>query len=258
MSRIKKKYNSDLLKGTGMVQETIQLLSLYKPEISKNQMVKKAIESNILVKASNMRIKDIVEIIFYKRYVNESPNTPVYLQTLINNVSKLDVTVQLLLIHTARSSKILNDFIFHVYWPEVNKGTKELDSFAAMKFIENLIKDGDLITNWSDSTKRRVASHIISTLVDFRFLNKDRTVMPIFLLDITANYLAHELHFKGLSDNAVVEAEEWKLFGYSRFETIKHLERLSFQGYFILQNSGEIIKINWTYKNMEEFTHAIR
>jgi hypothetical protein len=77
-------------------------------------------------------------------------------------------------------------------------------------------------------------------------------------LDTTANYLAHELHFRGLSDDDVIEAEDWKLFGYSRLDTIKHLERLSFQGYFILQNSGEIIKINWSYKNMEEFTHAIK
>lgn len=258
MPLIEKKYNSDLLKGTGMIQETLQLLRVYQPDMSKDQMTKQAIESNILVKASNMRIKDIVEIIFYKRYVNDSPIAPVYLQTLINNVSKLDVTIQLLLIYTARSSKILNDFILQVFWPEVNRSNKELDPSTAMKFIDNLIRHGELSTNWSDTTKRRVASHIISTLVDFRFLNKDKTVKPIFLLDTTANYLAHELHFRGLSDNAVVESEEWKLFGYSKLDTIKHLERLSFQGYFILQNSGEIIKINWSYKNMEEFTHAIK
>jgi hypothetical protein len=258
MSLIEKKYNSDLLKGTGMVQETLRLLMLYKPEMSKEQMTKQVTESNILVKASNMRIKDIVEIIFYKRYVNESPITPIYLQTLINKVSKLDVTVQLLLIYTARSNKILNDFILQVYWPEAKKTAKELDSSTAMKFIDNTIRHSDLITNWSDTTKQRVARHLIATLVDFRFLNKDKTVKPIFLLDITANYLAHELHFKGLSDNALIEANDWKLFGYSRFETIKHLERLSFQGHFIFQNSGEIVKINWSYKNMQEFTHAIR
>lgn len=255
---INKKYNVELNRGTGLIQETLILLNLYKVGMTKNEMTKKAIESNVLVKTLDKRIKDIVEDAFYKRYVNEDAFVPVHLQVLVNHFSSLDVITQLFLIYTSRANLILMDFIINVYWPEVRKGTRELDFNYSRKFIAETIRQTDLISGWSETTQKRVASYIIATLVDFRFLDKERNVKPVFLHDITANYLAHELHFKGLSDNAVVESEEWKLFGYSRFETIKHLERLSFQGYFILQNSGEIIKINWTYKNMQEFTHAIR
>ena len=253
-----KQYNIDLCKGTGLIQETILLLMMYKSGLSKQAMTREAIISNILVKASDKRIKDIVEISFYKRYVNDDPSTPVNLQILLTKSLSLDVVTQLFLIYTSRANLILLDFIIKVYWPEVCMGIKTLDFNYSRKYIAETIRQTELISGWSETTQKRVASYIISALVDFRFLDKERKVKPIFLQDFTANYLAHELHFKGLSDNAIVESNDWKLFGYSRLDTIKHLERLSFQGSFFLQNSGEIIKISWTHKNMKEFTHEIR
>jgi hypothetical protein len=253
-----KQYNIDLCKGTGLIQETILLLMMYKSGLSKQEMTREAITSNILVKASDKRIKDIVEIAFFKRYVNDDPSIPVNLQVLLTKSLSLDVVTQLFLIYTSRANLILMDFIIQVYWPEVRKGTKDLNFNYSRKFISETIRQTDLISGWSETTQKRMASYIISTLVDFRFLDKERKVKPVFLHDFTANYLAHELHFKGLSDNAIVESNDWKLFGYSRLDTINHLERLSFQGHFIFQNSGEIVKINWSYKNMQEFTHAFR
>lgn len=252
------KYNTELNRGTGLIQETLILLNLYEAGMSKKEMTKKAIDENVLVKVLNKRIKDIVEDAFYKRYVFSDQNVPTYLRLLIEAFPSLDVITQILLIYTSRANLVLEDFIIQVYWPEIRKGKITVDIATARKFIAESIKQPDLISGWSESTQKRIASYLITTLVDFRFLDKERKVKPVFLHDITANYLAHELHFKGLSDDAVVEAEEWKFFGYSRFEIIKHLERLSFQGHFIFQNSGEIIKINWSHKNMQEFTHAIR
>jgi hypothetical protein len=150
------------------------------------------------------------------------------------------------------------DFINDVYWPEVIKGTLEMDSKLSRKFILETIRHSDYITGWSESTQRKVASYLISAIVDFKLLDNQRKVKSVFLHDITANYLAHELHFRGFSDNAIVNSDDWKLFGYSKFDTAKHLERLSFQGNFIFQNSGEIVKIDWIYKTMEEFTNAIK
>lgn len=252
------KYNTDLTSGTGLIQESLLLLSLYTLNMSKSEMTSKAIESNLLVKASNKRIKDIVEVVFYKRFVIEDSKVPIYLNSLISHNLSLDVITQLFFIYTARANQILRDFIQEVYWTEVKKGTNEMDFTHSRRFILDTIRQSDLISGWSESTQKRAASYLISTIVDFKLLDKHRKVKPVFLYDIPANYLAHELHFKGLSDNAIVNSDDWKLFGYSKFDTIKHLERLSFQGHFILQNSGEIIKIDWIYKTMEEFTNAIK
>lgn len=252
------KYNTDLTAGTGLIQETLLLLSLYSLNMSRSDMTSKAIESNLLVKASNKRIKDIVEVVFYKRFVNEDSQAPIYLNSVLSHNVSLDVITQLFFIYTSRANQILIDFIQDVYWPEVKKGTNELDFTYSRKFISDTIRQSDYISGWSETTQKRAASYLISTLVDFKLLDKNRKVNPVFLHDVPANYLAHELHFKGLSDNAIVNSDDWKLFGYSKFDTIKHLERLSFQGHFILQNSGEIVKIDWMYKTMEEFANAIK
>lgn len=253
-----KKYNIDLCKGTGLVQESLLLLSLYSFNMSKSETTSKAIESNLLVKASNKRIKDIVEVAFYKRFVNEDPKAPIYLYSALSHNLSLDVIIQLFFIYTSRANQILMDFIQEVYWPEVKKGTHELDFSYSRRFILETIRQSDYIVGWSETTQKRVASYLISALVDFKLLDRHRKVKTVFLHDVSANYLAHELHFKGLSDNAIVNSDDWKLFGYTKFDTTKHLERLSFQGHFILQNSGEIVKIDWMYKTMEEFINAIK
>lgn len=253
-----KKYNIDLCKGTGLVKETLLLLSLYSLDMSKSAMTNVAIESNLLVKSSNKRIKDIVEVVFYKRFINENSKVPIYLNSALSHNLSLDVITQLFFIYTSRANQILIDFIQEVYWPEVNKGTSVIDFTQSRKFILETIRQNDYITGWSETTQRKVASYLISTLVDFKLLDKKRNVKTVFLHDIPANYLAHELHFNGLSDNAIVNSDDWKLFGYSKIDAIKHLERLSFQGHFILQNSGEILKIDWMHKTMEEFTDAIK
>ncbi len=255
---IVRKYNIDLCKGTGLIQESLLLFEVYVNGMPKSELIENSIKSNLLVKASNKRIKDIVEVAFYKRYIHDNPKVPLYLNELISHHVSLDVLTQLFFIYTSRANLILMDFVTMVYWPQVQKGVLEFNSTFSRKFIAETIRYTDYINGWSDNTQKRVSSYLISTIVDFKLLDKQRKVKPVFVYDLTANYLAHELHFNGLSDMGIVNSEEWKLFGYSNFDTVKHLERLSFQGNFILQNSGEIIKIDWKYKTMEELLNGLK
>jgi hypothetical protein len=252
------RYNIDLCKGTGLIQESIILLGLYKPGMKHNELAQHVISLNALAKTSDARTKDIVSVAFYKRFVNSNPQVPSWLFSVFNLNIGVQVLSQLFLIYTARANRILFDFILDVYWPLVRRNQRDLDSSVARKFIADTISESDLIKGWSDSTQIRVSSYLISTLVDFRFLDVKRNILPIFLNDFTANYLAHELHFNNLSDNSIVDAKDWALFGYSKVDVINHLERLSFKGHFIFQNSGELIKINWKYKTMEDFLDAFR
>ena len=106
-----KKYNIDLCKGTGLIQESMVLLDVYDKTISKQQFVEKVIRENFLAKKSDKRIKDIVEIGFYKRYVNSNKEIPIYLSKLKDNYISLSVIQQIFLIYTSRANLILFDFI---------------------------------------------------------------------------------------------------------------------------------------------------
>lgn len=249
-------YNIDLCKGTGMIQETLLLLEEYSPEKSKDNFIKEVYVSNILVKSSEKRIKDIIHNVFYKRYVMQDKYLPVYLLQLHHYNVGLNQLIQIMLIYIARSNRIIFDFVTDVYWLKSRENSLVTSSDAKL-FINDAIKDGRIALPWSDGTKKRVASYIIATLMDIKFLDKKYNCIPVFLSDKTANYLSHELHFKGYSDEAIANAEEWKLFGYNRNDVTRHFERLAAQGHFIFQNAGDLIKITWNYKNMKELIDAI-
>ena len=249
-------YNIDLCKGTGMIQETLLLLEEYSPEKSKDNFIKEVYVSNILVKSSQKRIKDIIHNVFYKRYVMQDKYLPVYLLQLHHYNVGLNQLIQIMLIYIARSNRIFFDFVTDVYWLKSRENSL-VTSIDAKLFINDAIKDGRIALPWSDGTKKRVASYIIATLMDIKFLDKKYNCIPVFLSDKTANYLSHELHFKGYSDEAIANAEEWKLFGYKRYDVTRHFERLAAQGHFIFQNAGDLIRITWNYKNMKELIDAI-
>jgi hypothetical protein len=249
-------YNIDLCKGTGMFQETLLLLEKYNPEISKDLFTKEVYDSNILVKSSEKRIRDIIHNVFYKRYVINDKHVPVYLLQLLRYNVGLDQLIQIMLIYIAKSNRIFFDFVSDVFWNKSRENALVTSNDAKL-FINEAIKDGRIVLPWSDGTKKRMASYIIATLMDIKYLDRKNNCIPVFLSDKTANYLVHELHFKGYSDEAIANAEEWKLFGYNRYDVTRHLERLASQGHFIFQNAGDLIKITWNYKNMKELIDAI-
>lgn len=251
------KYNSELLKCTGLIQETIVLIETYEPGMTKNEFCSLVMESNLLSKATNTRIKDIIERAFYRRYVNENKDTVENLKYLRTKYVSNDAFIQLLLVYTGRANAILSDFIKMVYYDAINKGYQFIDTTDPKKFIEEAIKDGRIEKPWSDSTKIKLARHIIATMADFKLLDKNKKILPYHIFDLTVNYLIHELHFSGLSDDQIILANDWSLFGLNTEDILQTIERLSFQGHYIYQHSGELLKISWKYKSMKESIDAI-
>ena len=252
-----RKYNSDLLKGTGLIQETLLLLDHYKHGILKSSFIEEVNNSNVLVKSHENRIKDIIDHVFYKRYVSYSEDAAISLKYLRSKHFGMEVLCQLFLVYTCRKNLILFDFISNIYQKLLRQDALELPKNAAKEFIEESIKNGNIEKPWADSTKRKVAEHINACMIDFKLIDRSKKLLSLFLSDTVFNYLVHELHFKGYSDEAIANAEEWKLFGYNRYDVTRHMERLASQGHFIFQNAGDLIKTTWNYKNMKELIDAI-
>src|SRR6185312_16069506 len=257
MSIVFHNYNSDLLKGTGLIQETLLLLDIYEPGISKKDLIEGVIQSNVLVKSHKNRIKDIIKHVFYRRFFTHGESAVIALKKLRAAHIPLETLSQLFLVYTCRRNLILFDFITEVYQKLAQQNESILPQDAATLFIEESLRSGHMEQAWAESTKKKIAQHIHACLIDFKLIDKQKNILPLYLSDAAANFLAHEMHFNNCSDEAIVNAEEWRLFGYTRYDIIKHLERLSFQGHYIFQNSGDIIKIAWVYHNMNEFTDAI-
>lgn len=111
------------------------------------------------------------------------------------------------------------------------------------------------------SLKTKMTRYLLSALTDFK-LTRDlpqgrREIVPYNIQPTTTLYLSHEAHFSGQSDHAVLDHGDWKLFGLNRQAVLEELRKVAAEGHFIVQFSGDLLRISWKYKTMEECLDGI-
>ncbi len=250
---LKKEYNSNLLKGTGLIQEMLTLIDAYDSTEPYLEFQERVVRDDLLSKSTENRVIDIVRNIFKDRFLGYDINIPEFLKEMREEYVSMSVLTQIFYVYTCRANRLLVDFINEVYFKKLNSGYYDLKSSDPKDFIKVALSDGRINTKWSESTISKVSQHIIATLIDFELIEQNKRILKFRIFDLTANYLAHELHFRGISDNNIWCHEDWKLFGLSPQDVISAFERLANQGTFIMQFSGEILSISWKNKSMNEF-----
>lgn len=163
--------------------------------------------------------------------------------------------IQLMLIFTARANPILGDFIRTVYWARYAGGYAEISNEDARAFVERAIDDGKTSKRWSDSTVRRVSAYLTGCCADYGLLGpgarSSRRIQALRISAAVAAYLAYDLHFSGLADNALLAHPDWMLFGLAREDVLDELKKLSLKGHLIVQAAGDAVRISWKQPNME-------
>jgi hypothetical protein len=254
-------YTVALAKGQGMASETILLLKTWKEGMNAVELKNHVIANGLLPKATNYRTSDLVSRVFAPRYLSNGAIAAKNLKQLLALNFPADRLLQLFLIYTARANVVLRDFITNVYWPHYNAGSRVLQRQDALDFMKSARAGGYMPKNWSDAMKTKMTRYLLSALTDFK-LTRDlpqgrRELVPYNIQPTTTIYLAHEAHFSGLSDNAVLDHRDWKLFGLDRQAVWEELRKIAGEGHFIVQFSGELLRISWKYKTMEECLDGI-
>lgn len=250
-------YNSDLLKGTGLIQEIMVLIDIFKKGMTKDELISQVLELNPLAKEHENRTKDIVNRAFQNRFLKEGESTVLEMQQLRSGYVSLEIISQIIFIYTCRANLILFDFVKEVFQPLAQSRTLMMPDKAPLNFIEGAIRDGRIPKKWAYSTKQKVSEHITACLIDFKLIDRSKRVLPYFIDDLTANYWIHKQHFAGVSDSAILFLDEWNLFGLNQQDVAGILNRLSLSGHFVVQHSGELTKIAWKNQSMNEFIDGI-
>jgi hypothetical protein len=250
-------YDTNLLKATGLVQETLTLLDAYQLGQSKEEFTRQVIASDLLGKATQSRVNDIISRNFYRRYVSAGPEVLMALKRLQNNYVAFEVLNQLFLIYTCRTNEILADFIKLIYWPKATAGSSIILNEDAMGFIHEAISDRHIISQWSESSQKFVAAKIMACLIDFRLIEKNKAIRQFSPADATINFLLHEGHFKGLSDMQLLRIPDWAVLGLSTNDLVRRINQLAQRGHFIAQYSGELLTISWFYQSLEAAADGI-
>lgn len=253
-------YTIGLAKGQGMVDETILLLRVWSGGMTVSDLRKQVVGEGLIPKATAYRTSDIVTRVFAPRYLRDNAEPAARLKRLVERGMAKERLTQLFLIHTARENLVLHDFIRDVYWKHYLAGARTIQRQEALDFIRSARSIGRISKPWSDAVSLKMTRYLLASLTDFR-LTRDlpqgrREILPFNLLPSTTVYLAYDIHFRGGNDNAILEHPDWALFGLDRTGVVQELRRAG-EGHFIVQYSGELLRISWKHKKMEDCLDAI-
>jgi hypothetical protein len=253
-------YTTQLQAGLGLVSETRALLGLWVPGMSTGQLQEIARESGAFPLVTARRLRNVVTECFAPRYLVSNGSPACHLKMLMASVASTDL-MQLMLLFTCRANPILGDFVREVYWARYAGGYQQISNEDARAFVERAIDHGLTSKRWSDATVRRVAAYLTGCCADYGLLEKglrsNRRILPYRLTSTASLYLAHDLHFKELGDNALLTHQDWQLFGMGREDVINELKRLSLMGHLIVQAAGDVVRIGWKHQSMEALCDVI-
>lgn len=253
-------YTTQLGAGLGLVNETRALLELWTPGMSASHLHDIALKSGRFPEITARRLRNIVSECFAPRYMTASGEPALHLKKLSADLPASEL-IQLMLVFTCRANPIFGDFVREVYWERYAGGYQEISSEDARAFVERGIDDGKTSKRWTESTIRRVSAYLNGCCADYglleRGLRSSRRILPFRISTTTIAYLAYELHFRGVGDNAVLNHEDWKLFGLERDDVLDEMKRLSLKGLVIIQSAGDVVRISWKQRNMEELCDVL-
>lgn len=247
-------YSTQLAKGAGMINETLAILKVYTPGMTKEALCKFVIDSNYLSTSTETRAKDIINRVFYYRYMASNPSVPAWLKMIREKGLMVSQMSQLFYIYCARENAVLYDFVIEVLNLAKESGRSSLTRQEFTDFMHGIVERGE--ASWSEIMQKKGGGYIRSTLIDYGLLDESNYIQPYDIEDFTVLYLMHELHFAGLSDMAIWDHEDWHLFNMNKYDVLAKIMSLSLKGGYIAQTSGDILSISWTYKSMEEMIDA--
>lgn len=253
-------YTTRLQAGLGLIEETRVLLDLWEPGMRSSDLYQVALNSGNFPNVSARRLRNIVAECFTPRYLVEGEYPADVLKQLHNHLSA-SVFSQLLFLFTARANAIFADFVKDVFWKKYAGGHDSIGNQDAKQFVLEANQAGKTQKPWSESTIKKVSSYLIGCCADFGLLASGRgNIRKIYQYHAdpaTIAFLAHDLHFSGLGDNAVLAHPDWQLFGLQKEDVRDELKRLSYRGFFIVQTAGDVVHIGWNYKNWKDFINVV-
>ncbi|MHB9006338.1 MAG: BrxA family protein [Limisphaerales bacterium] len=254
-------YTTQLQAGLGMIPETLGLLRLWEPGLIPSHLADRAIAEGLFSRATARRARNIVAEMFAPRYLADNGAVASRLKSLLDHRFHPDALVQLCFLQTARAQRIFRDFVIDAYWPKYAAGAAFLVKDDAERFVLQALDAGRMRKRWSATTIRRVSGYLIGCCVDFGLASAgDRTQRPIKRFSIrpeVALYLAHDLHFGGLSDLDIVHHADWRLFGLEAREVIRLLGTVGRDGHWVIQAGADLVRVSWKYRTMEECLHVL-
>jgi len=242
-----------------MVEESRILIEKYDPELEKKVWINQVIQKNLLGKNTRVWIKELINGVFFPRYLSGFiPDVWKDLKLFLNNNIHIEIIKALFYYLTVKSDKFIFDYVVQEIYNRYFSGRLSISANDVYNFIQNIPQE--YFNNpWSEYTKRRLSRGVMSTLRDFGILEgKAQKKIANYYLPLEAFvYIAFHLKQKIQSGEKLLNHLDWKLF----LLNTKLVERMFLeahqQNFVSYQAAGAIIRVEFPFQNSGELIDAI-
>jgi len=253
-------YTTRLQKAGAAIEDTRILLRNWNDAIPVDQLTERLVSENVLGKASRMRVKDVITRIYIPRFVHGEPKDAWrYLQTLEVGAADSTTMASLLYYHTARSERILYDFMVEEVFTRFKVGHNEIGVEDAVSYIFKSIAAEKGGSAWTDTVSLKVARGMLAALRDFGILEgkAKKRITSVFLPTQAFSLIALILNQQLKSVEKIIHSDDWKLYLMSPEAVERKLLEAHQLGYLGYKVAGDIKRIDFPYSSLEEMAHGI-
>lgn len=139
--------------------------------------------------------------------------------------------------------KFTFEFVTKILFTKYLKSSYSIDLIDIQKFYDNLSLENDAFTKLTNSSKKKLLSNTLTTLVDFRILDgkKIKTISKPSIPQRTIYHTYRMLKFQDLSFEQIVNSDLWKIYFWNSQDVRRNLLELF--------NKPE-------YKDLKDVNHA--
>lgn len=238
--------SSRLTMAGSLIHEAYQLFKT-SPDVTDLDALREAIiDKNVLHKNSYNR-RRIMWIALNHRYLAPAPRwvAPAMAEAT-NYGTQSPEFLSLAYLYFALRDRLTFRFITELIYPTWQQGVTRLTHRDAMRFIRELGDEDTTVNGWRESTKKNLASTLLTSLRDFGLLkgaaNKTIQRPPVALE--TVYHLLCILWAEGKSGREIVNAVDWRLFLWTESDIAQALTALDQQGRLQFERSGQMVMMH--------------
>lgn len=252
-SRDERRYSSKIIKASALLSDTKTLFTHWDEAKTAEENLQEARRANIFGKASRSRVADILAI-FRQRYCL-TDGSDIALRRLVRSGLPAETVDRVLYYHAALADPLLYDFVTEYLYHLYRRGRHVVTVEDALEFVRRAVAAGRTTTEWSATTQKRVAQHLLAALRDFHVLQGARrsprkTFAPAHLPVEAFVYIAFDIHREVVSGERLLHHRHWRLF----LLDVGAVERLFVEahqsGYLRYEAAGSLVRVDFPYPDL--------
>lgn len=251
--------NANLTKGAAEAADVLRLLRLWNSAAEgAAAFLARAVEENLLGKASRARARDVVSSVVSRRYFPDGDDAPARaLSRLARAEAPRDLLLPLLYYHAALAEPLLYRVATELLSEVRARGGGVVSPLEVEAFLRGLESRG--APAYSPTVRAKLSRMALTALRDFGVLEGSvrKRLAPVRVPHQVVGYVAHALRDEGESAKRIVEHPDWALFLLTSREAEAAILEGARHGHYTYSAAGDIRRFDWHFPLLDDYVDSL-